>query len=144
MNCEDVSSQLPELVDGELSAEDRRALEGHLDGCPRCREELAVLKACWDALDDDECPEVSSGFARAFWWRAGRARRLRWIAAAAGVLLAVGGVWFAQAQRETRIDNNIIQVVDEPQDVDVISDLDILDDLDVIMALQEEDEQSST
>ncbi|MEX2466094.1 MAG: zf-HC2 domain-containing protein [Gemmatimonadota bacterium] len=36
MSCEDVMARLWEFLDGEMSAEDRRALERHLEVCGRC------------------------------------------------------------------------------------------------------------
>jgi len=45
MSCEELSEELSAYLDGELSPEERAALETHLERCPRCREELASLRA---------------------------------------------------------------------------------------------------
>jgi len=149
MDCNEASSRLPELVDGELSADERRALEEHLAACPRCREKLAVLRACWEALGEEEAPEVSHSFARRFWHRVERPRRLRRLAAAAAILIAIGGgTYYLTRTSQTTTNGNgleeqVVANVEDPQDVDVINDLDVLEDLDVILALQEDDEQGS-
>lgn len=43
MNCEEVRERLQELVDGELSAVERRTVEGHLRDCPACAKEYRGL-----------------------------------------------------------------------------------------------------
>jgi len=40
MSCEQVAELLPWLLNGTLEEEERQAVEGHLEGCPRCRAEL--------------------------------------------------------------------------------------------------------
>lgn len=40
MSCEHVAELLPWLLNGTLGEEERRTVEGHLEGCPRCRREL--------------------------------------------------------------------------------------------------------
>jgi hypothetical protein len=44
--CEDL---LPYLI-GELSSEQRKALERHLTECSQCREELSELQPVWDSI----------------------------------------------------------------------------------------------
>ena len=44
MKCKKSFYLISLLVDGELEGEERRRLEAHLDGCPRCREELERVK----------------------------------------------------------------------------------------------------
>lgn len=41
---------LPWYVNGTLPGEELRAVEGHLDACARCREEVAVCRATREAL----------------------------------------------------------------------------------------------
>lgn len=36
MNCDDARELITALVDGELSQEERRSIEGHLNDCPKC------------------------------------------------------------------------------------------------------------
>ena len=60
INCQDVSPRMMELLYGELSGDDRAALEAHLAGCASCAAELAALQstraAARRAFDDDEPP----------------------------------------------------------------------------------------
>ena len=51
MRCDEVLDQLPLLVYDELFAEEAAACRQHLDGCPECRAELAVLGQVRGALD---------------------------------------------------------------------------------------------
>jgi anti-sigma factor RsiW len=48
MKCEDVNELLIPYLDGELSKEEREAIELHLSTCSRCREELEALAAIRD------------------------------------------------------------------------------------------------
>jgi len=45
MDCRAIRSKLPDYQDGALSAREARAVLGHLDGCPSCREALEDLRA---------------------------------------------------------------------------------------------------
>jgi anti-sigma factor RsiW len=60
INCQDVSARMMELLYGELSGDDRAALEAHLVGCTSCAAELAALQstraAARRALYGDEPP----------------------------------------------------------------------------------------
>ena len=60
INCQDVSASMMELLHGELSGDDRAAIEAHLAGCASCAAELATLQstraAARRALDADEPP----------------------------------------------------------------------------------------
>ena len=60
INCQDVSARMMELLYGELSGDDRAALEAHLAGCASCAAELATFQstraAARRALDIDEPP----------------------------------------------------------------------------------------
>ncbi len=60
INCQDVSARMMELLYGELSGDDRAAVEAHLAGCASCAAELAAFQstraAARRALDADEPP----------------------------------------------------------------------------------------
>jgi hypothetical protein len=60
INCQDVSARMMELLYGELSGDERAAIEAHLAGCASCRAELAGFQstraAARRALDADEPP----------------------------------------------------------------------------------------
>lgn len=91
---------------GRLSQEESQTVRGHLDGCPRCRAELAELAPTADLLGRvdlsalEESPTPPPGLGRAVQERVARERRRRRavpgraaVAVAAGVLLvALGGV----------------------------------------------------
>ena len=59
-NCQDVSARMMELLYGELSGDDRAAIEAHLAGCASCAAELATFQstraAARRALDADQPP----------------------------------------------------------------------------------------
>lgn len=44
MKCAEVRIKLSEYLDGELSAEERKVVESHLEGCDECRRELQELE----------------------------------------------------------------------------------------------------
>ena len=60
ISCQDVSTRMMDLLSGELSGEERAALEAHLAGCPSCTAELAAFQstraAARRSLDADEPP----------------------------------------------------------------------------------------
>lgn len=51
MECAEVKNRLVELLYDELPADDRDALEKHLDSCPNCAAEYRALLRTRDALD---------------------------------------------------------------------------------------------
>ncbi len=59
-SCQDVSARVMELLYGELSGDDRAALEAHLAGCASCAAELAAFQStravARRALEGDEPP----------------------------------------------------------------------------------------
>ena len=101
MNCEQMRNLLDEYVDGELSAEGRRAVERHLAGCEACRAELEALKktaALVGSLPKVNAPEgLARGVEAALASSARRKRAVlvRWVggwgslAAAAATLVIV-------------------------------------------------------
>ncbi len=115
---EAILDDLPSLLTGELSPAREREVADHLDACDPCRRELAVvarasawlqdaarlevapeLRAVGDAGDRDAEPVALPPLKlpRHSWTpirsrSAGGPNRVRWLAAAAGVVLLVGGV----------------------------------------------------
>ncbi len=53
MNCIEYRSLLPALVLGELSEDQRKQLEEHLEGCSSCRAELEQIQNIYACLDED-------------------------------------------------------------------------------------------
>jgi len=50
MNCEEAGILLHALIDGELDAENARAVEGHIAGCPKCAATLRDMQAIRNAI----------------------------------------------------------------------------------------------
>jgi anti-sigma factor (TIGR02949 family) len=50
MDCRETEAALDEFLDGELTDEARCAVESHLDGCSRCREEYAYRRVLQRAI----------------------------------------------------------------------------------------------
>lgn len=112
MGCEGTSERFGAYLDGELSAEDRRAVEAHLSDCAACQVELKTEYAIiaelsiptsskapdglWEAIEgtlDSQLPVAPSVRS------AGRG--FRRFAVAAGIVLAavVGTALFARSER---------------------------------------------
>lgn len=124
-DCRTIDAFVTPYVDGELTSADRQALEEHLRVCPPCFSRVAAERAVHDLLSERKdafrgsCASASlkarcshacqssaaagrPGLASA-WSRlwAGRPVRVVPLAAAAALLLAVGGVFLYQATRSS-------------------------------------------
>jgi len=53
--------ELIELAAGRLAEDQRQAVLGHLQGCPRCRDKLAGIQRTWTVLGAWDVPEAASG-----------------------------------------------------------------------------------
>jgi hypothetical protein len=94
MNCRQVTSLLPDLVEGELSAVLAAEANDHIGGCPHCaselqdyRKALGALSRSWEMV---EAPHALAHFAcpqRNTRWS--RARTLIWAPAAIAVIFMV-------------------------------------------------------
>jgi hypothetical protein len=60
MKCGYDKEQLTRLLTGELSGEERVAVEMHLAGCNECRREWETLSAMWGRLEDVAVPEPAA------------------------------------------------------------------------------------
>ena len=76
MSCAEFARWLSSSIDGVLAPEERRQLEGHLEGCAHCRGELASLQQMLQtlrAMEPPTVPELLPGIHRrleqAPWWR---------------------------------------------------------------------------
>ncbi len=94
MNCDQARELLIDLLYDELAGADRAALEAHVSGCDRCREELGSLRVGRAAAQRYRAAEP-----KPLTWspprRIARPRR-RWFAAiatAAAAVIAAAGVW---------------------------------------------------
>lgn len=57
MNCLQAHQQLPALIYGDLTPEEKTALEKHLEGCLPCRQACAALRGIRELLDRVPAPE---------------------------------------------------------------------------------------
>lgn len=83
IKCEDISEMLVEYADGELSADQERIVEEHLQSCQRCAYEVKMLRRSLECAHDvwDGCgAEVARPVRKQTRW---------WIGSAAGVAAMV-------------------------------------------------------
>lgn len=99
MDCEKARQLMDAYIDGDLSAEDMRALEDHAMACEECKRELEAAKLLRDTLADMDDEVAVPLEAQAAWRSAVRAEAKRknmrkWqriaYAAAAALVLVVG------------------------------------------------------
>lgn len=98
---------LAAYVDGALAPEERAAVDAHLAGCPRCREEVDLARRAVEALAslaDEPVPLGVTAPVLAEARRRAEARRPRWLPAlaAAAVLALAGALVVPQLLREGR------------------------------------------
>ncbi|MBL7075252.1 zf-HC2 domain-containing protein [candidate division KSB1 bacterium] len=62
MNCKRVKDNLIDLLEGELVQSESRAVEDHLKGCPRCREDYQSLKTQLKLFGKVEVPDPGAIF----------------------------------------------------------------------------------
>lgn len=51
LSCDELIAQLWDFLDGELSAQRRRALESHLEGCVHCAGHVAFERSFLKAIE---------------------------------------------------------------------------------------------
>lgn len=94
MNCEQMRAMLDAYIDGELSAEEMRALRDHAAACEDCRSELEAAELVRDALahmdDDVSVPlEAQAAWRNAVRAEAGKRSRKRVLRVAYGLAAAL-------------------------------------------------------
>ncbi len=99
MGCEEAHSMLDAFVDGELSAQQERALMEHAAGCEACGREIEAAILLRDAMKDMDAEvsvplEAQTAWRRAVRAETGKTRGRRWMryacGAAAALVLVVG------------------------------------------------------
>lgn len=99
MTCEEMRARLDAYIDGELSADEMRAMEDHAAACVNCARELEMAKLVRDALGEMDREvavplQVQAGWRNAVRAEAKRKRNRRWMrvayAAAAALVLVIG------------------------------------------------------
>jgi hypothetical protein len=131
------------LKDGELSPDEARILEAHIEHCSICRAKFEEVTRTLALMGELEVPAPSPGFVRELRHEAeqrmGRFSRLpRWIpwSAAAAVLLAVG-ITFSGGPDPTL---DAVETFTEDE-VAIVSDLELLEDADLIAFLDDFDDE---
>jgi len=61
VNCESADALLSDLIDGELSRDDRVAVEAHVASCERCARALHQLKRTVRFVRTNAGPELAPG-----------------------------------------------------------------------------------
>src|SRR5471030_670554 len=59
MKCEDYQELFTDWLDNQLPTAERAKFEQHIDECPACREELAIIQHAWDMMGEFKAPEPS-------------------------------------------------------------------------------------
>jgi len=143
MECREMAPHLVGLADGELAGPAAAAVRAHVEGCPRCRREVARHRQAWRLLGGIDAGEAPLGrerlqrMADAALREASRPapvlarpRRLVHLAAAAAVVLAVT-IGARMAMRRVPAAPPLLPAfLDDPEFVknfDVIRDLSDLD-----------------
>ena len=107
MTCGEVSGLLDRLMDGELTDEERRAMEAHGRDCPDCAEAIratARMKALFDEMEREADVPLAAqarwrGAVREAAKQKKRARMIRWIGSAAAAVVVLAGVGLAMNLR---------------------------------------------
>ncbi len=114
-DCSDgaVRDLLPDLVHDRLEPDVRRRVDAHVLGCSDCQQEVELLVALRKSLRRGPVMDVGAIASAIPAYRASRRSWGGWRAAAAVVLLAVGGTSVAvlQRERDTGRDSAISTVV---------------------------------
>lgn len=56
MECEKYENLIPMYLEGELTEEQAKALQQHLEGCPNCREQIQALEYMQSMLRQEVAP----------------------------------------------------------------------------------------
>ena len=105
MNCKDCDALLDSRLEKTLDEAQRAAMGEHLLTCPGCRFKLKVLEDCRALDDQDEVPVTFSSSWRQRIKQEEAApvkqfpRLTRWLAAAAALIIVVGGTYLAGQDR---------------------------------------------
>jgi len=90
MRCPEASETMSMHLDSALSAEEERALEGHLRECPECRRELELIQRVDGLLRDAQLRQPAPHFVSRVMVRVERDRqRAMWVRGALILLLGV-------------------------------------------------------
>ena len=100
----DMRDLLPDLLHGRLAPDARQSVEAHVQACADCREELALLRTMSATLRSGPSVNVAALVANIPAYRSpARQGWGGWRAAAAILVLAVGGTSVAVMQRDAAV-----------------------------------------
>jgi anti-sigma factor RsiW len=89
-------SELVRLVGGEVPADRRERLVGHLQSCPSCRRTFDEIQATWELLGELQVQPTGADFtSRVLAAAARRPAPLPWLRIAAAIVVAAGAGWIA-------------------------------------------------
>ena len=154
MECSDYRSLLLAYLDGDLAADTRADLDGHLERCPGCRAELQALQETLALVAGIPAPEPSE----AFWQQYLREIRLRatpasgtsawrsWLAplvlrpipalVVAGVLVATAALtWLNLPERPALPELASLKLTQHllvGEDLDVLQEMELLEEMDLL------------
>lgn len=139
MNCRECQDSFEVLLSGQTTENVRKELQAHLAQCSQCAKAFAEEEKFWVLLGKSPVKEASLGFAERVlrqldvktqpasrWWFV-RSHTLRWGAAFASILVAVGiavGMYqryHAEHESQARVDHfkHLFEVV-QNTDADVL------------------------
>lgn len=67
MNCLDVQERIIDIVLGEVSEDEKRMILEHLETCPVCAQDFALITACIESCTYQEEETCSCHFQSAYW-----------------------------------------------------------------------------
>lgn len=123
MNCEEARMLIDAYIDGELSAEEKRALMDHAQACETCAQELEAAELLRDTLahmdDDVQVPlEAQVAWRSAVRAEAKKKNTRKWMrmayAAAAALVLLIGGGIVLREQPQQQPQVLMAKMVDAP------------------------------
>ena len=139
--CQPMRDDLVALLDGELSAERRRQVENHLRSCAECRSELDSESRLWELLGLAPGPpavDLLDGVHRHLASARTQKITLRWMAAAAALLVAVGLLFTFTRQPDSQealiaeyhdVIGELIAKQITPDALDTVEELRLLDEV---------------
>src|SRR4030042_2217203 len=67
MNCPDIQERIIDIVLGEAGEEEKQLIFEHLETCPVCRQDYALINACIELCTYREEETCSCHFQTAYW-----------------------------------------------------------------------------
>ena len=136
MNCQQIQTQLDNILDDDLPSDLRTRVELHLDQCAQCREAVTKARTIQEALRDMPVPPMRRGFAeQALKHAANHHQYLRRgfvagfstaLAASLALAFVVSGLLPQKMQPPSPVSTTVAEVVitmEQPQTVNLVFDV---------------------